>query len=90
MSIEVLVAEYPGDRAWSRFVAEFPEVAAVVNLPLDDALLRKVLTAEMGSKARDWLRQPVSALGGRTPASVLTDHPQGTLAIRSLVMRMPR
>jgi hypothetical protein len=91
MTIEVLVAEYPGDRAWLRFAATFaPSHGSQGTLPGVEPTLAKVLLAELGAQAASWVAQPLRALEGRSPAEVLAEHPQGLMAVRSVVMRMPR
>lgn len=90
MSIDTLVAEYPGDRAWGRFVATFPEPLAGADEAIGDQSLARVLVAELGDQAARWMAQPVRILEDRSPAQVLATHPQGLLAVRSAVMRIPR
>jgi hypothetical protein len=90
MTLDTLLAEYAGVGAWRRFVSTFPEVWPEGGLSTDDQSLARVLLAELGERAGDWLSQPAEALGGRTPLQVLNGHPQGLAAFRSVVMRFPR
>ena len=90
MSLDVLIAEYPGDRAWERFVGVVADGSQDGALRLTDQGIARVLAAYMGAKARIWLDQPVPTLDGRTPIDVLSNHPNGATAIRSVLMRMPR
>lgn len=67
MSVDVLLAEYPGDRAWERLAATF-QGAQCESLGIEDATLARTLSAEMGGAAREWLQQPLPALDGHSPA----------------------
>lgn len=90
MSIDTLVAEYPGERAWARFVASFPPPLEGTGDGYGDPELTRVLVGELGDQAAQWMAKPVRVLEGRSPAEVLASHPQGLLAVRTAVMRMPR
>ena len=89
MSVEILITEYPGDAAWRRFARTYPP-AAHPNLGVEDESLARVLATEMGERAVEWLSHPIRALDNRSAADVLANHPQGLMAVRSVVMRMPR
>lgn len=89
MSLERLTAEYPGDAAWRRFTETFPPVGSA-DLRIEDDSLARVLLADMGIRAAEWLQKPIGALGNKSAADVLANHPQGTMAVRSVLMRMPR
>ncbi|NBB52213.1 DUF2384 domain-containing protein [Rhizobium sp. CRIBSB] len=84
-AIDTLVAEYPGDYAWSDFWSSYPAHSRRAGLPDDIAA---VVFAKLGEHADDWLKTPIPALGGQSPAAVLR-RPNGWKAIRSLLMRMP-
>ena len=90
MSIDILIAEYPGDLAWQRFVDVFPHQPGRPRLGLQDEGIERVLAGDMGENGSRWLEYPVPALEHRTPSDVLANHPQGQLAVRSVLMRMPR
>ncbi|WP_156420671.1 MULTISPECIES: antitoxin Xre/MbcA/ParS toxin-binding domain-containing protein [unclassified Sphingopyxis] len=79
MSFEVLVAEYPGDGAWSQF-------AQAVGAA--DDKIPSVTYAVLGDRSLSWLEAPVPALDGKSPREVLNERPNGELIIRSLVMRI--
>jgi hypothetical protein len=89
MSLDVLVAEYPGDHAWERFAGAFPSLDRAAVLDLPDKAMARVLVAKLGSRAPQWLAQPIRVLDGRTPTEVLANYPQGILALRTALMRMP-
>ncbi len=89
MSIDILIAEYPGDGAWKRFVCKFPNQPQP-DLGIGDPTIERVLIADLGSFAKAWFQSPIGALEGRTPEDVARNHPQGLLAVRSAIMRMPR
>ena len=90
MSIAILVHEYPGDQAWDHFVSVIASGSQDGSLKLADKAIARVLTASMGARASDWLDYHVPALEGRTPTDVLSSHPDGAKAIRTVLMRMPR
>lgn len=89
MSLDVLIAEYPGDGAWHRFAGTVPKHDDD-GLGVGDPTIERVLIGEMGSFAAAWLSHPIAALEGRTPLDVASNHPQGLMALRSVIMRMPR
>ena len=91
--LDVLQNEYSGDEAWARFAASvqpFSDPGGVAELtPLvGDEQIASVLSAQVATGAR-WLSTALPALEGRTPASVLLEHPQGLKIVRTLLMRMP-
>jgi hypothetical protein len=89
--LDVLLAEYPGDKAWRRLVdVVVPANAAEHDLGIDDHELAAVLNAELGAQAAPWLEQNIPALGGQSAAAILQDHPHGRSIVRAVVMRMPR
>lgn len=95
-AIDILRTEYPGDEAWSYFVNIFrPAWTAAGHsfssfVELGDEEVAIVLTATLGVNAVSWFLRPCGALGRKTPSEVLNMEPQGLLALRTLLMRMPR
>lgn len=94
-SLEVLIGEFPGDKAWSDFVAVFKrswenvkdKEVFVQEIGSEDIAV--VLHAVLGSDAISWMQQPISALSGQSAHQILRTHPAGERAVKSLVMRMP-
>jgi hypothetical protein len=80
MTIDALVAGYPGDLAWGQF--------ASAHRASDEAIVN-VVTARLGKDGARWMETPVPALGGWSPKQILADHPKGEHAVRSLIMRIP-
>ena len=86
--IKILISEYAGDVAWSRFVSNL-DIESDQSAPHDE--LKAVITRVLGddeTRAEAWFRKKIPALGGHTP-DYLLDNVQGLVALRSLVMRMP-
>ena len=95
-AIRILRDEYPGDKAWGRFVAVFrPSWDSRTDKEfylghLKDEELAVVLAGEMGRRAVEWFSSPAQALEGRNPLDVLTTEQSGLQILRTLLMRMPR
>ncbi len=93
---QTLRREYPGDEAWAGFVAAFKGAStghrraqASALIPAD-ADMGETLVAIMGhGRALDWVDRPIDALGGRSPADVIADDPDGIRIVRHVLMRLP-
>lgn len=79
-SVDLLIVEYPGDDAWSRFATATGAADEEVD---------SVARALLGTAAHQWLQTPLGALDGHSPSDVIVAESQGQRAIRSLMMRMP-
>jgi hypothetical protein len=93
-NIKYLLDEYPGNEAWSNFVAcflvewqSFEKKEKLVSRLDEDIAI--VLSYFVGDNWLSWLESKVPALDGATPAEVMAKYPDGKTAIRSLLMRMP-
>jgi Protein of unknown function (DUF2384) len=93
--MQILLDEYPGDVAWGDFSSRWEQCwlqcTSKQQLFLavrSDLRLAQTVYGIMGEHALQWLKQPIPALGGRTPASCLQVHAE-LLALRSCLMRMP-
>lgn len=95
-SLEVLVEEFPGDKAWSDFLAAFKpswENAQDKELfvqEIGNEDIAVVLHAMLGCDAISWMKQPIGALDGQSAHQVLRTHSAGEMVVKSLMMRMPQ
>ncbi len=91
--LKILVDEYPGDAAWSKFseywsaMSSCEDRRALIDL-LQDEDLAAVVAGRMGEHATSWVTNEVPALGKRTPVDIVR-HSNGRTILRSLLMRMP-
>jgi uncharacterized protein (DUF2384 family) len=94
-AIETLLADYPGDDAWTEYRKVFQ--SAWLEIKDKDRFLKSlhnedlaaVLSVTMGAHAIDWFCSPISALDGESPYSIVKRHPFGLTIVKSLLMRMP-
>ena len=69
-------------------VMGFLRIAATLRQLLDDSGDRQAIgTFELDGWLAGWLRQPLPALGGRTPAEMLR-NPEGIRAVEQVLERM--
>ncbi|MHB2266656.1 hypothetical protein [Aliihoeflea sp. PC F10.4] len=94
--IDCLLDAYSGDEDWNRFVDVFrPEwerlddekKSALVDLIDEDFAI--ILSWVVPEHEIEWWRSPIPALDGHIPAKIHSEHSQGTMIMRALMMRLP-
>lgn len=91
--IKTLQAEYPGDEAWDTFAKLYlcddqPLLDHLAEL-LGDRSMANVICTKLGAQAEQWIGRPLSALEGNSVQGLINSGPDGAIAIRSMLMRMP-
>ena len=94
-AIDILIDEFPGENTWLKFLSVFNTSWADFKdnekfaKQIGNEEIAVVLHAKMGTAAIQWMQQPIGALDRQSARQVLTTHPLGEMAIKSLIMRMP-
>lgn len=93
--LELLINQYPGDAAWENFYNVFKDdwdrindKSNYINV-ISDEKVAAVLAVKMGEQSLSWFSSGIPALDGQTPAQIFNSFPNGKLAIKNLIMRMP-
>jgi len=95
--LDHLADAYGGDESWGSFVEVFrpewnrlpdDEKAILANVMGEDFAI--ILSWVVPGHEIEWWRSPVPALNGYIPARVHSEHPQGKMIMRALMMRLPR
>lgn len=93
--LELLINQYPGDTAWENFYHVFKDDWNCLDNKdeylhvISDEKIAAVIAVKMGNRGLSWFSSTIPALDGKTPAQVFYSSPNGKLAIKNLIMRMP-
>lgn len=93
--LQIFEDEFPGEKAWEAFYGVFSDDWSKVKdkdtylKVIPDESVAAVLAVKMGDRIFNWFSTPSHALDEKTPQQIFLSGPRGTVAIKTLIMRMP-